>query len=45
MFIDICAGMAGSGDWTLDMLINELLRLSELGLFEDDCTLVRLQID
>lgn len=44
-FIDICAGMAASGDWTLDMLIDELLGLSELGLFEDDCTLVRLQID
>lgn len=45
MFIDICTGMAGSGDWTLDMLIDELLRLSELGLFEDDCTLVRLRFD
>ena len=42
-FIDICTQMATSTDWTLDMLIEELLRLSELGLFEDDCTLVRLR--
>ena len=44
-FIDICTRIAASGGWTLDLLITELLRISDLGLFEDDCTLVRLSID
>ena len=43
-FVELCTAMAASPDWTLDMLIGELLRRSELGLFEDDCTLVRLRI-
>jgi sigma-B regulation protein RsbU (phosphoserine phosphatase) len=43
-FVEICTGIAGADDWTLDALIVELLNISELGIFEDDCTLVRLTI-
>ena len=43
-FIEICTGIAGADAWTLDALVVELLNISALGIFEDDCTLVRLTI-
>ena len=43
-FVEICTGIARADDWTLDALIVELLNISALGIFEDDCTLVRLTI-
>lgn len=43
-FIEVCA-RAAAGTWTLDSLIADLLAHSESGVFEDDCTLVRLTID
>ena len=43
-FIEICTGIAGADGWTLDALVVELLNISALGIFEDDCTLVRLTI-
>lgn len=44
-FVDLCARIAATDDWTLDTLVVDLLEVSALGLFEDDCTLVRLTID
>ncbi len=43
-FTAVC-GRAMAGRWTLDSLISDLLENSEAGVFEDDCTLVRLSID
>ena len=43
-FIEVCAQAAATPDWTLDTLIADLLRETDSGVFEDDCTLVRLSI-
>lgn len=43
-FIGLCRRLAGSADWSLDGLIAELRAIATSGLFEDDCTLVRLSI-
>ena len=41
-FGEACARIAQKPDWTLDMLVADLQQRSASGLFEDDCTLVRL---
>jgi serine phosphatase RsbU (regulator of sigma subunit) len=43
-FTGVCERAAATPDWTLDTLIADLLRETESGYFEDDCTLVRLSI-
>lgn len=43
-FIDVCTRAVATPDWTLDTLIADVLRHTESGYFEDDCTLVRLVI-
>jgi PAS domain S-box-containing protein len=43
-FIDFYARTAASPDWTLDLLVDGLQNRSESGVFNDDCTLVRLSI-
>ena len=43
-FVEICTEIAGTDGWTLDALIVELLNIATLGIFEDDCTLVRLTV-
>lgn len=43
-FVALCNRLARSKDWTLDTLIGRLQEMSSSGLFEDDCTLVRLRI-
>lgn len=43
-FIEVSARAAAAPDWTLDTLLADLLRETESGYFEDDCTLVRLSI-
>ncbi len=44
-FVDLCTDLAGMPDWTLDTLIQKLRALTLGGLFEDDCSLVRLTFD
>lgn len=41
-FVRLCLDMAGVDGWSLDALISRLQAVSEYGMFEDDCTLVRL---
>ena len=41
-FVDVLAETATSAGWTLDDLVERLRERSESGLFDDDCTLVRL---
>lgn len=41
-FVDLCAQVVGDGDWSLDELVGRLQTLTVSGIFEDDCTLVRL---
>lgn len=43
-FVRACHRVAEIPGWTLDTLIAELLEHSETGVFEDDCTLVRVII-
>lgn len=43
-FVELCSRLSGSPGWSLDTLVNKLRARSESGLFEDDCTLVRLTI-
>ena len=43
-FIELYTRTAESPGWTLNSLITELQNRSEAGLFDDDCTLVRLSI-
>ena len=43
-FVDLYAQTATTPGWTLDDLTGALQNLSESGIFEDDCTLVRLYI-
>ena len=44
-FVDLHLRGAGSPEWTLDALIEQLQDRSESGLFDDDCSLVRLRFD
>ena len=44
-FTELCADLAVSPDWSVDTLIGELRDLTIGGLFEDDCTLLRLTFD
>lgn len=42
-FADLCSATAtGSPDWTLDALVDRLRARSASGLFDDDCTLIRV---
>ena len=41
-FADLHTQTAGTPEWTLDALLDGLKKRSESGLFDDDCTLVRL---
>lgn len=41
-FIDLCAGIARTGDWTVEDVVDQLQNRSESGQFDDDCTLVRV---
>lgn len=43
-FVDLYGRTAHAPDWTVDDLIRRVLTHSDSGLFEDDCTLVRLHI-
>ena len=43
-FIELCLGMAGTPDWSLDALISRLNDVAMSGSFEDDCTLVQLSL-
>ena len=43
-FVDLYAQTAQSPNWTVDDLLGRVLTQSASGLFEDDCTLVRLRI-
>ena len=43
-FVEVCARAAETPDWTLDTLLADLLRITGSDYFEDDCTLVRLNI-
>ena len=44
-FIELCTEAAANPDWSLDALIGRLRALTAGGLFEDDCSLVRLTFD
>ena len=41
-FKDLTSRVAGSPDWTLDELIDELNALTPSGAFDDDCSLIQL---
>lgn len=43
-FIEMCRGMAGTPQWSLDALISRLKAVATSGSFEDDCTLVQLSL-
>jgi PAS domain S-box-containing protein len=43
-FVDVCTRTCGTTGWSLDSLIGALTASSLSGLFEDDCTLVRVCI-
>ena len=44
-FIELCTEVAGTPGWSLDALISRLRNLTASGIFEDDCSLVRLTIE
>jgi serine phosphatase RsbU (regulator of sigma subunit) len=44
-FRAVATRLAGSPDWTLDALVDELRALTPTGLFEDDCSLIRCAFD
>lgn len=44
-FVDLCTGLGGSPDWTLDDVIDNVLGNSAGGRLDDDCCLVRLTFD
>lgn len=44
-FAGLCAEFAGEPEWSLDALVGTLRSLTAGGLFEDDCSLVRLTFD
>ncbi len=41
-FTTLCTEMVSAPDWSLDELVGRLRTLTVGGLFEDDCSLVRL---
>jgi hypothetical protein len=41
-FTALCTELAAAPDWSLDGLLGRLRTLTADGLFEDDCSLVRL---
>jgi sigma-B regulation protein RsbU (phosphoserine phosphatase) len=41
-FIELCAEVAQSPEWSLDDIIAGLRAVSVSGIFDDDCTMVRL---
>ncbi len=43
-FIELCRGMVGTAQWSLDVLTTRLKAVATSGLFEDDCTLVQLSL-
>ena len=43
-FRTLCTQRAGSPDWSIDALIQELRALTPLGVFEDDCSLIQLTV-
>lgn len=42
-FVDLCTRLSRSGDWTLDDLAEQLRARTMAGLFNDDCSLLRLR--
>ncbi len=42
-FIDVCTELSASGKWTVDELAYRLKALTVSGLFNDDCSLLRLR--
>ncbi|MDA0250895.1 MAG: PAS domain S-box protein [Actinomycetota bacterium] len=44
-FIDLCTGLAADPDWSLDTLISRLRAVTASGMFDDDCSVVRLTFD
>jgi len=44
-FRAVATRLAGSPDWTLDALVDELRALTPTGFFEDDCSLIRCAFD
>ncbi len=44
-FAELCTRMAGSPKWSVDDLISELAASTPTGIFDDDCTVVRLVFD
>ena len=42
-FVELCTVLSRSGDWTLEYLTEELKARTVAGLFNDDCSLLRLQ--
>ena len=43
-FTDLCARLAGSPGWSIDAIIAELQAIAASQTFDDDCTLVRLNL-
>jgi hypothetical protein len=41
----MCTGLAADPDWSLDTLITGLRAVTASGMFDDDCSLVRLTFD
>ena len=44
-FTELCTRIAASPEWSVDQLISALAAETTTGLFEDDCTVVRLIFD
>jgi len=44
-FIDLCVEVAAEPDWSLDGLLDRLRGLTAGGVFDDDCSLIRLTFD
>ena len=42
-FIALCTALSGSGDWSVDELAEKLKARTVAGLFNDDCSLLRLR--
>lgn len=43
-FIDLCTRLAGSADWSLDTLIDQLRARAKSGVFEDDVSIVQMSL-
>ena len=42
-FVDLCGELHRCGTWTVDELAEKLKARTEAGLFDDDCSLLRLR--